>query len=62
METIRDRKLGHSHGHLRHYAQQLAAQVHPDNYSLEEALEIERLFHEQIVWLHAQERDLRLVK
>ena len=50
------------HGHLRHMAQALAVQVHPDNYSREEALEIERLFHEQIRWLYDQEeRDLRVV-
>ena len=54
-------KLGERHGHLRHLAQALAAQVHPDNYSREEALEIERLFHEQMAWLYAQERDFKLV-
>lgn len=63
MEMARRQSLRrHSRGHLRHLSQALAAQVHPDNYSLEEAHEIERLFHEQMEWLHAQERDLLLVR
>jgi len=42
--------------------QTLSAQVHPDNYSIEDVLEIERAFHQQNELVRAQEEpDLRLV-
>jgi hypothetical protein len=49
---------------LRNLAIQLAAQLHPDTYSREEAQEVLHLLHELVEWQYGKgqpARDLRVV-